>query len=114
MLYFTESGWTLPDMKEVSAEFDRDYDQSEYERKIGELVGRIQARLTDEGEQEQKSWDLALERLSQGDHYLLVLVDAANPTRKGIRHNLNVLIFAIVLFAYVALDHYFRRWMWDH
>jgi len=35
MLYFSETDWTLPDMAQVSAEFDRDYDQDEYERKIG-------------------------------------------------------------------------------
>jgi hypothetical protein len=27
MLYFTESGWTLPDMMKVSENFDREYDQ---------------------------------------------------------------------------------------
>ena len=27
MLYFSETDWTLPDMTEVSEEFDRDYDQ---------------------------------------------------------------------------------------
>ena len=88
MLYFTETGWTLPDMKEVSAEFDRDYDQGEYEQKVGELVRRIQARLTAQAQQEQKTWALAMDKLCQGDHYLLVLVDAVNPTRKGPRHNL--------------------------
>jgi len=114
MLYFTETGWTLPDMKKVSSEFDRDYDQSEYEQKIGELVARIQSGLTDKGQQEQKTWALALEKLSQGDHYLLVLVDAANPTRKGARRNLKLLIIALVLFAYVALNAYFTHWMRDH
>jgi hypothetical protein len=44
MLYFSETDWTLPDMMTVSAEFDRDYDQDEYERKIGGLVNGIKAR----------------------------------------------------------------------
>ena len=43
MLYFTETGWTLPDMKQVSSDFDRDYDQGEYEQKIGGLVSKIQS-----------------------------------------------------------------------
>src|SRR5690349_23643303 len=34
MLYFTESGWTLPDIMQVSEQFDREYDQDEYEKKI--------------------------------------------------------------------------------
>jgi hypothetical protein len=99
MLYFSETDWTLPDIKEVSAEFDRDYDQNEYGKKISELAGRIRARLTTLGQQEQITWELALEKLSQGDHYLLVLLDALSPTRKGPRHNLKMLIIALVLFA---------------
>jgi len=114
MLYFTETGWTLPDMNEVSAEFDRDYDQRDYERKIGELVNKIQVRLADQGQLEQERWNAALEKLSHGDHYLLVLADAARPTRKGLRHNLKMLIIALAFLAFAALDMYFRRWFRDH
>lgn len=114
MLYFTETGWTLPDMKEVSAEFDRDYDQKDYERKIGELVNKIQVRLADQGQLEQERWNAALEKLSRGDHYLSVLADAARPTRKGLRHNLKMLIVALAFLAYAVLDMYFRRWFWNH
>lgn len=114
MLYFTETGWTLPDMKKVSAEFDRNYDQSEYERKIGQLVARIQARLSVQRQQEQKLWELALEKLSRGDHYLLVLVDAPQPARKGLRHNVKMLYIGLVFLAIAALDIYFRRWMRNH
>jgi hypothetical protein len=32
MLYFTESGWTLPDIMKVNDDFDREYDQDEYEQ----------------------------------------------------------------------------------
>ena len=42
MLYFTESGWTLPNILEVNAAFERDYDDDEYERKIAELARRIE------------------------------------------------------------------------
>ena len=34
MLYFSETGWTLPDIMVVSDAFDRDYDQAKYEEKI--------------------------------------------------------------------------------
>ena len=30
MLYFSESYWTLPEMPEISQEFDRDYNQGEF------------------------------------------------------------------------------------
>ena len=33
MLYFSETAWTLPDIMEVNEEFDRRYDQDEYEQK---------------------------------------------------------------------------------
>jgi len=33
MLYFTETGWTPPDMKEISSVFDRDYGQSKYDKR---------------------------------------------------------------------------------
>lgn len=114
MLYFSETGWTLPDMKKVSAEFDRKYDQNDYERKIRELVTKMQVRLAAQGEQEQERWSAALEKLSRGDHYLLVLTDAASPTQRGLRHNFKLLVIAFALLAYVALDMYFRRWMRDH
>lgn len=82
MLYFTESGWTLPDMMTVSAEFDRDSDQDEYERKIAGFVGRIVARNDGGNEQEREDWDSAVERLGGEDHYILVLSDAA-PLQSG-------------------------------
>jgi len=114
MLYFTETGWTLPDMKEVSAEFDRNYDQRDYERKIGELVNNIQVRFADQGVLEQERWNAALEKLSHGDHYLMVLADTARPSRKGLRHNLKLLIIALGFLVYAALDMYFRHWMRRH
>jgi hypothetical protein len=114
MLYFTETGWTLPDMKQVSSEFDRDYDQGEYEQKIGGLVSKIQSRLRDQGESEGENWDRAIMKLSRGDHYLLVLVDGEQPTQKGAKHNLKVLVIALALYALVALDQWFRHWMRDH
>ena len=105
------TGWTLPDMKEVSSEFDRDHDQDKYEQKIASLIGGIQARLTDE---ERMTWERALEKLSEGDHYLLVLVDAANPTRKGVKHNLKILIIGLVFLALAVLNMWFRHWLRDH
>ncbi len=47
MLYFTETGWTLPDIMKVSEDFDRDYDQDEYEQKIAKLVARADKRYSE-------------------------------------------------------------------
>lgn len=78
MLYFTESGWTLPDMMAVNEEFERDYDDDEYEQKIGGLAAKIQARDAAESERDQPKWDDAVVKLSEGCHYLLILIDAAH------------------------------------
>jgi hypothetical protein len=91
MLYFTESGWTLPDMMRVSEEFDRDYDQNEYEQKIGGLVRSIEARGDARSQQEVENWDEAVLKLSDEDHYLLVLINAAAQTRRELPSSLRVL-----------------------
>lgn len=117
MLYFTETGWTLPDMKAINAEFDRDYDQDEYERKIAALAGRIQQCDESQSELELEDWDNAIEKLSRGDHYLLVLINAVQPQGRKetwARHSLKVVAAALVLLAFVALDLWLRRWMRDH
>jgi len=114
MLYFTETGWTLPDMKEVSAEFDRGYEQGEYEQKIGGLAERVQARLGIQSKEGTATWDRAIEKLSRGDHYLLVLVSASSTTSKGAKHNLKVVAIALVLFALAALSAWLKEWMRNH
>ena len=43
MLYFSETDWTLPDISAVSDEFDRGYDQGEFESKIAGLVRHVPA-----------------------------------------------------------------------
>jgi hypothetical protein len=114
MLYFTESGWTLPDLKEVSAEFDRSYDQEEYERKIAGLVRRIQDREEAQGDLEHETWDGAVEKLSEGDQYLLFLIDAGGPKEKPAWHRLKVLFAALVFLGVVALNIWLKHWMSDH
>lgn len=72
MLYFTESGWTLPDIAEVSAKFDEEYDQDEYEAKIAQVVRRVHEMAT---KADEETWDEAVTVLSLEDHYLLVLIN---------------------------------------
>jgi hypothetical protein len=75
MLYFTEDGGLSPSMAAVSEEFDRDYDQDDYEEKIGGLVQRLLARPDVQGQQED--WDNAAIKLCDGDNYLTVLINAS-------------------------------------
>lgn len=80
MLYFSESGWTLPDIDQISDAFDRDYDQALYEEKIGGLVRNFRARARKENRQELDTWEKAVARLREEDHFLLVLIDNPDHT----------------------------------
>jgi hypothetical protein len=83
MLYFSETEWTLPDLAEASAEFDRDYNQNEYERKIATLVRKITAHHNGNNLNEEENWNKAIARLSEGDHYILVLVNLGQSSGSG-------------------------------
>lgn len=80
MLFFSDTDWTLPDMTTVSQEFDRDYDQAEYERKIAGIVRNVRQELTKD-ESAQLRWNDAVAYLRNEDHYLLVLIDGADADR---------------------------------
>lgn len=82
-LYFSETGWTLPDMLEVNAEFEREFDNEEYERKIAGLVREIEKRNQITGGEQQSRWDDAIVKLGEGDHYLLVLIDLGRSAEPG-------------------------------
>jgi hypothetical protein len=77
MLYFTESGWTLPDIMDVSAAFDREYDQDEYEQKIAGVVARTYKRVLKDSRDEYGRWWAAIRFLQREDHYILVLIGLA-------------------------------------
>jgi hypothetical protein len=75
MLYFSESAWTPPDIDRISASFDRDYDQTQYEEKIGTLVRNLCAKDRKDNQTAFEAWNRAVKTLRQEDHYLLVLID---------------------------------------
>src|SRR5690242_13898189 len=83
MLYFSETGWTVPGMAEAAQRFESEYDSRQYEKKIAALIKKLQTRLKSDDPNTLKAWLDALAKLSEGDHYLLVLarVDAASPHR---------------------------------
>lgn len=84
MLYFTETGWTLPEIMDVNAEFERGYDNHDYESKIAAIIRRIEKTNADVGGDYQSLWDDAVVKLSEGDHYLLILIDLSrtDPARE--------------------------------
>ena len=81
MLYFSETDWTLSDMAAVSAEFDHDYDEDAYEQKIAGLVQKLEERIHAENPAEEEKWNEASSLLSEGDHYLSVLIVMARESQ---------------------------------
>jgi hypothetical protein len=96
MLYFTESGWTLPDIMEISDSFDRDYDQDEYEQKVAKLVVRADRRLRKGPPEEYDKWWAAIGLLQREDHYISVMIRSAALRPRGDQLRLFVTAIGIV------------------
>jgi hypothetical protein len=77
MLYFSESGWTLPDMTSVYEEFDRQYEQDEYERKIAGLIRKADKHARKESRDEYEAWWAAVRFLKREDHYISGMIGIA-------------------------------------
>lgn len=78
MLYFTESGWTLPDIMRVNEAFDREYDQDEYEKKIARIIATAYKGILHDSRDEYDKWWAAVRFLQQEDHYISVLIGLAD------------------------------------
>jgi hypothetical protein len=77
MLYFTEVHPSLPDILEVNADFERNYDSDEYEHKIAQLLRSARARDSQSSPSGEQEWKDALNTLKKEDHYILVMVSLA-------------------------------------
>jgi hypothetical protein len=76
MLYFSETAWTLPEILDVSEEFDRDYDQNVYEKKISQLIKKAVSNARKQRDKFE-GWTEAIRRLSREDRFLLVMIKQA-------------------------------------
>jgi hypothetical protein len=104
MLYFSETGWTLPDIMEVNEQFDREYDQAKYEKKIAHLIRNESKRLRKESPQEFASWMGAIRRLKKEDHYILVMVDKAGLSAGTVSDKWKGVILAVIGVCAVKLS----------
>lgn len=80
MLFFSETGWSLPDIVDVVAEFERHHDASKFEHKVIRLIEGTRERMDTN---EARRWNEARACLQTGDHYLEVLIDRAGSKRTG-------------------------------
>lgn len=83
MLYFTESGWTLPDIMKVYEDFDREYDQVKYEQKIAKLVTKADRRIRKGSREDYDRWWAAIRFLQREDHYISVMIRLADLRPRG-------------------------------
>ncbi|MFZ0957492.1 MAG: hypothetical protein WAN60_14185 [Candidatus Sulfotelmatobacter sp.] len=103
MLYFTESGWTLPDIMTVNEDFDREYDEGEYEHKIAKLVAKADKRIRKGARDDYDKWWAAIRFLEREDHYILVMIRSAGLRPRGDQLRLLAAGLGIVTVMLIAI-----------
>lgn len=96
MLYFSETAWTLPDIAKVNEEFDRDYEQAPYEKKVSSLIRRLRAADRKANQHESEAWMRAVRRVRDGDHYILVMIDQAEAPESSQAHILRLGLITLI------------------
>jgi hypothetical protein len=97
MLYFAESGWTLPDMTKVYEHFVRDCDQAKYEKKIARLVTKADRRIRKSSRDDYDRWWAAIRFLQREDHYISAMIRLAGLRPRGDQLRLFATGLAIVV-----------------
>jgi hypothetical protein len=120
MLYFTETEETLPDIYEVNAQFDAEYDGAEYEKKIAGLLRKAFRRNGKESVEGERQWKHAVSDLRKEDHYLLVMVDQSlQPPSDFWTVAMCSSVLVVCLFVAISFWHYLAdkgwipRWVSD-
>lgn len=110
MLYFSETDWTLPDIMAVNEQFEREYDDATYEKKIARLIRNKARRLRKHDPQEFHRRMHAIHRLSREDHYILVMFHRAGISTGVISDFWKTAIFGLIAVCALAalgwLAHY--------
>jgi hypothetical protein len=109
MLYFTESGWTLPDIMQVSEAFDREYDQANYEKKIAKLVTKADRSIRKGPRDDYDNWWAAIRFLQREDHYIAVMIRLAGLRPRGDQLRLFAtgigIVTCILVWTFVAIKY---------
>jgi hypothetical protein len=73
MMYFTEADGCPEDPIALNDAFEAEYDTDEYEAKISKLMHHAHSRIKKENPEAVRKWNEAIQQLSKGDHYILIL-----------------------------------------
>jgi hypothetical protein len=88
MLFFSETHWTLPDIYEVNSAFEQEYNTADYEGKISQLIRSFKARTRRDDPAKLEDWNREVAAIASEDHYLLVMIGAADepsPSKRLLR-----------------------------
>ncbi len=111
MLFSSENYWSLPDIMEVNAQFEKEYDSEEYEAKISELIRNAYDRAKKESQSETERWKEAIRILRKEDHYLLVMIDEALGKFGIWGRNFQNIFQWIGTIAFIVIYFLYREWM---
>ena len=100
MMYFTEWDDSCENPIQLNEDFEAQYDTSEYEAKIAGLLKNAYKRIQQESPESKSIWDKALKKLSEGDHYVLVLW-RASPKSEHPRRDFLIQVGIGVLIAFL-------------
>ncbi len=103
MLYFTEAYPSLPDIYEINKEFERSYNDADYESKVAGLLRSARTRDQNQSPDLEQKWHDALGALRQQDHYILVMVDQAFGLRQSTNSSSRFRDFLIYIAIAVGL-----------
>lgn len=109
MLYFSETGWTLPDIMEVNSEFHREYDQAKYEEKIACLIRNETRQVRNVNPEDFESWISAIRRLKKEDHYISVMVDLAGVSTGPVKDKWKATVLAVIVVCVLLVATSFLR-----
>jgi hypothetical protein len=115
MLYFSETGWTLPDIMEVNDDFDRNYDQTKYEKKIAHLIRNETKRLRSQNPEALALWISTACKLKKEDHYISVMIDDAGVPTGSVSDKWKgavlIVIFIGILMVFNPILRYLGLWV---
>jgi hypothetical protein len=109
MLFFSEAHASLPDMENVTAEFDQTYNMFDYEQKVSSLLCNVYKRDRRDSLLAQQ-WRDAIRTLRWQDHYIKIMLKrglaSANRKRDFLIYIAIGGIVVLILLATVAfLNH---------
>jgi len=110
MLWFSEVKPDLPEGLEVADAFSQEFDESEYETKFSRLIRQAYRRDTKESPDLKARWKASVQTLSEGDYYILVILERALGRKRSGGDTLKLVATAVVVVILALL--FIPTWEW--